>query len=520
MGNPSMGLRPTIIRIFAYWLVVLWIAAAVDAARAETVVPYADAGWWESSGANNDHGVSSDDNYICGIFRAPREFRDYFVFDATDLDLTGVALVGARLELLLNPRSESYLSPDPTETFEVRAVTSDIDDLIGGDEPLRTDIFDDLGTGDIYGNVVVSNADQGTFVVVPLSATALAAIQAASGTSRVAFGGSVSTLSSGAVSEYIFGFSFGQSSSVRLVLSRCGDGNRDEGEFCDDGNLNPGDGCTAICTCEATPDSDGNGISDPCEPCPAAFDPTQTDSDGDLIGDFCDNCDFDVNAGQEDLDADGAGDVCDNCTGDSNPRQKDTDGDGVGDTCDPCTNVAGERNFSVKQRLRFKRVLNPVVGDDSLQFTGELLLPTGSTFADVNPFTRAVRFGVKDATGRYLILAALATTAFDGPGTAGWKTNGKGTKFRYRDKTGSPPFGIVAARIDDRSNRAPGRVRVRVKAKKADYSITQASLPVLPIQAAMTVGKMILAHDCGETVFAATDCKINDLKDSIGCGRR
>lgn len=58
------------------------------------------------------------------------------------------------------------------------------------------------------------------------------------------------------------------------------------------------------------------------------------DSDGDGICDDVDNCPAVPNPGQEDRDGDGVGDVCDNCPDKANADQKDSDGDGIGDACE------------------------------------------------------------------------------------------------------------------------------------------------------------------------------------------
>jgi len=72
------------------------------------------------------------------------------------------------------------------------------------------------------------------------------------------------------------------------------------------------------------PDTDGDGIPDPCD----------TDDDNDTISDTTDNCPLVANPDQADGDADGIGDACDNCPLVSNPNQSDSDGDGIGDACD------------------------------------------------------------------------------------------------------------------------------------------------------------------------------------------
>ncbi|MBI5865006.1 MAG: thrombospondin type 3 repeat-containing protein [Planctomycetes bacterium] len=84
------------------------------------------------------------------------------------------------------------------------------------------------------------------------------------------------------------------------------------------------------------PDSDGDGVIDGCDNCPATFNPDQTDLDHDGVGDVCDNCRTNANSTQADRDGDGIGDACDNCPSTPNANQLDRDGDGVGDLCDNC----------------------------------------------------------------------------------------------------------------------------------------------------------------------------------------
>lgn len=59
------------------------------------------------------------------------------------------------------------------------------------------------------------------------------------------------------------------------------------------------------------------------------------DSDGDGVANVNDNCPAEANTDQADVDADGVGDVCDNCPSDTNVDQLDTDADSIGDVCDP-----------------------------------------------------------------------------------------------------------------------------------------------------------------------------------------
>jgi hypothetical protein len=79
------------------------------------------------------------------------------------------------------------------------------------------------------------------------------------------------------------------------------------------------------------PDSDGDGVPDAQDNCPAVNNPDQNDADLDGFGDICDSCPFDPN---NDEDADQVcGDV-DNCPYDYNPPQEDRNSDGLGDVCE------------------------------------------------------------------------------------------------------------------------------------------------------------------------------------------
>ena len=91
-----------------------------------------------------------------------------------------------------------------------------------------------------------------------------------------------------------------------------------------------GDACETV-TPPTDPDADGDGVPDADDNCPTIANPTQADSDGDGIGDACDT---DAPDPETDSDGDGVPDVEDNCPTVANPTQADADGDGRGDACD------------------------------------------------------------------------------------------------------------------------------------------------------------------------------------------
>jgi hypothetical protein len=107
----------------------------------------------------------------------------------------------------------------------------------------------------------------------------------------------------------------------------------------EDGILDPCDGvCVETeenpCGCGVpVTDSDGDGVADCVDNCPAFANPLQLDTDEDGVGDGCDNC-AGPNPDQLDSDGDGFADGCDNCPGVPNVNQADFDLDGIGDVCD------------------------------------------------------------------------------------------------------------------------------------------------------------------------------------------
>lgn len=92
---------------------------------------------------------------------------------------------------------------------------------------------------------------------------------------------------------------------------------------CNDNLDNDCDGAVDGNDSDCQVDTDGDGIFDKNDNCPAIYNPDQTDTDNDGIGDACDN----------DIDGDGIPNETDNCPLTANPDQADSDGDGFGDAC-------------------------------------------------------------------------------------------------------------------------------------------------------------------------------------------
>ncbi len=99
-------------------------------------------------------------------------------------------------------------------------------------------------------------------------------------------------------------------------------------------------------TAIAPPDRDGDRVRDDDDTCvdlPNAGD-AQLDTDGDGLGDVCDVCPAFASANQHDEDRDRLGDECDPCPA-VRDFGDDSDGDGVGDLCEPDVAITARRLF-------------------------------------------------------------------------------------------------------------------------------------------------------------------------------
>ena len=105
-------------------------------------------------------------------------------------------------------------------------------------------------------------------------------------------------------------WNFDESTGNQNVLDQTGNGH--DGTLGVDLAVGDDDPARVVSTAPVTyVDSDGDGVPDDIDNCPAVSNPLQSDSDGDDVGDLCDNCESHYNPNQEDIDLDGVGDSCD-----------------------------------------------------------------------------------------------------------------------------------------------------------------------------------------------------------------
>jgi uncharacterized delta-60 repeat protein len=179
----------------------------------------------------------------------------------------------------------------------------------------------------------------------------------------------------------------------------------------------------------------------------------------------------------------------------------DGDGDVVCDAGDGCQNVAGARNFvadpapELEQKYTFGEE-----GKDSLTLRATFDLPTPGDFSNFDPIANGAHFVLRAAGDGTLIDAVLPGGAFAGKGTAGWRSNGPGTRWKFIDRTGAPVEGIAKMEFRDRSKAAPGRVAVKLSGRHATYQLYPG---FYPLSATVVLGGAgaSTAGLCGEGVF-------------------
>ena len=157
----------TVLRL-AVGLVLL---ASTPVGAAETVVNAVDQGWYAKDLGPNVH-TASNENTLTGRGTNSRDYRSFFVFD---LSAETQPVVAAELRLELEQYSSGSAS-EPFTVFDVAATAAQLNMDYGDDDPTGLAIYDDLGSGSIYAAPTVTSSQQGSVIVIPLSALINAAI--------------------------------------------------------------------------------------------------------------------------------------------------------------------------------------------------------------------------------------------------------------------------------------------------------------------------------------------------------
>jgi len=205
-----------------------------------------------------------------------------------------------------------------------------------------------------------------------------------------------------------------------------------------------------------------------------------------------------ADTGLPDTDGDTVCDAIDNCVTIANTSQDNNDSDPLGDACDPCTNIVP--TVPAKQKLTLSKLLAPAT-DDKLSFGSFFTaMPSSPT---IDPLTNGVRFLIVDSTGAIPVDITVPGGAYSVANKAGWKVNGSGTSWTYKNSGTVVPLvnGIQKVQVKKISS-TPGKFKVGVKGKNGNYVVNSANLPVV----ATIVLDVPYASggQCGEATFPAT----------------
>ncbi len=215
---------------------------------------------------------------------------------------------------------------------------------------------------------------------------------------------------------------------------------------------------------------------------------------------------------------DSASTDCDLCPGFDDSA--DADGDGVPDGCDPCTNVEDARAMT-SAKLKIKRLTRSVTGNqlrDRIRFKGRMTLPAVVPFTSLDPATEGARLVIVSQDGDPVLDAPITAGGFGGAASSGWSLDDSGTPWRFRDKTGVPPYGITKFLLKDKRGTGAGAVGISLIARLGRYPI-KADDP--PVRLSLTLGNNATANagGCGEIDFATDECRLDASMRSLSCKR-
>ncbi len=147
-------------------------------------------GWYDHSGFHD----ASNPDYIVGLCGSSDScnggddvFNNFFVFNVPSGTYTS-ATISAYLPNPGNGLSAFYCNCTSL-TYQLWDVSTPAGQVMASNNG-RIDIYNDLGSGILFGNVVVTAADQGTQILINLNAAGVASVNAAAGNLWVV-GGSI-----------------------------------------------------------------------------------------------------------------------------------------------------------------------------------------------------------------------------------------------------------------------------------------------------------------------------------------
>jgi parallel beta-helix repeat protein len=142
----------------------------------------------------------------------------------------------------------------------------------------------------------------------------------------------------------------------------------------------------------------------------------------------------------------------------------------------PCPQSCTSSTSVEEPRIAIRRLDTPP-GDDVLFFRGEMTL-SHPFIPPLDPVANGVGILITGANGSSVLDLVIPGGAFDPALKSGWKVAPRGGKWKYVNRSATPPGGIKRLTIDAQSRRHPGLVRFRVDGRRGSYPVEPAALPL------------------------------------------
>jgi Calcineurin-like phosphoesterase len=177
-----------------------------------------------------------------------------------------------------------------------------------------------------------------------------------------------------------------------------------------------------------------------------------------------------------------------------------------------CRNLDGPPNDFASGSLRLGHLGSP---SGTLKLNGKFPIPTPFS-PKLDLIGNGMRLAIQDRLGTVIASAVIPGGDFDG--TRGWKVNGVGARWTFRDR-GRPALhnGIAKVTIIDESARTPGLISVAVRGRKGTYAARPGMEPLHAVVELNNAAGGGTASQCGEATFAVEQCTFGRSGTTLRC---